>query len=422
MRLADFFTPWATILIIDSLRYFIPVSLAYGFFWFWKREYFSGHLIQGKWAPAGQIWRELKSSLVMITVSSLVGLGIFHFAKLGIFHIYNDVSEYGWPYWIFSVLALIVLHDTYFYWTHRLMHTRWLFRRFHQVHHRSTNPSPWAAYAFSIPESVVESSFLPLALLFLPLHGLAIFVFLIHMILRNVHGHLSIEFLPSGFTRNRLSGIFNTATHHNMHHHYFNSNFGLYFTWWDRIIGTEHPDYHDHFEKVAPQLSLNKPAKQAIAIASAAAIGFFSGIATCKADERIPAQELSGTLYQIGSNHTKKLFTWKMLICDRVWTSKYLDLSGALSVDDELKWDKGDFVEYRYNRHLVNETSEVKLDGQKLHYKQDFRGKHKEDYENYHQPYLTGDGHSLRLEKLGSFSNWSIVSGPVRCTRYARFI
>lgn len=33
------------------------------------------------------------------------------------------------------------------------------------------------------------------------------------------------------------------VTHHDMHHANGNSNFGLYFTWWDRLMGTEHQDY-----------------------------------------------------------------------------------------------------------------------------------------------------------------------------------
>ena len=28
-------------------------------------------------------------------------------------------------------------------------------------------------------------------------------------------------------------------------------NFGLYFTFWDRLMGTEHPDYHARFAAAA---------------------------------------------------------------------------------------------------------------------------------------------------------------------------
>ncbi|MBA3838282.1 MAG: sterol desaturase family protein, partial [Zymomonas sp.] len=40
------------------------------------------------------------------------------------------------------------------------------------------------------------------------------------------------------------------TTHHDLHHTEGRYNFGLYFTWWDRLMGTEHPRYHERFEAV----------------------------------------------------------------------------------------------------------------------------------------------------------------------------
>jgi hypothetical protein len=36
---------------------------------------------------------------------------------------------------------------------------------------------------------------------------------------------------------------FTTTLHHDMHHQHGRCNYGLYFAWWDRWCGTEHPDY-----------------------------------------------------------------------------------------------------------------------------------------------------------------------------------
>ena len=49
---------------------------------------------------------------------------------------------------------------------------------------------------------------------------------------------------------NRWTGWWNTTTHHDLHHSSGNTNFGLYFTWWDRWMGTEHPRYREEFRKV----------------------------------------------------------------------------------------------------------------------------------------------------------------------------
>jgi hypothetical protein len=57
--------------------------------------------------------------------------------------------------------------------------------------------------------------------------------------------HLAGMAAPALFWR------FDTTTHHDLHHNgSFAHNFGLYFTWWDRIMGTEHPQYRAIFREV----------------------------------------------------------------------------------------------------------------------------------------------------------------------------
>ncbi len=41
-----------------------------------------------------------------------------------------------WAYLAASVAALDYFHDAWFYWTHRALHSRWLFRHVHYLHHR----------------------------------------------------------------------------------------------------------------------------------------------------------------------------------------------------------------------------------------------------------------------------------------------
>ena len=36
--------------------------------------------------------------------------------------IYSDIDAYGWFWYLASVPVYLFLHDTYFYWTHRMMH------------------------------------------------------------------------------------------------------------------------------------------------------------------------------------------------------------------------------------------------------------------------------------------------------------
>jgi sterol desaturase/sphingolipid hydroxylase (fatty acid hydroxylase superfamily) len=156
-------------------------------------------------------------------------------------------------------LTAVVLHDTYFYWTHRLMHHRRIFTYVHAVHHQSHNPTPWAAYAFHPLEALVEVGVLPLMVFILPLHPLALSAFGVYMIVMNVMGHLGYEVYPQAFMRSRvLRVVFNTSTHHNMHHRYNKGNYGLYFNLWDRLMKTNHSKYETTFLSITQKTNVHE--------------------------------------------------------------------------------------------------------------------------------------------------------------------
>ena len=53
--------------------------------------------------------------------------------------IYEDIQERGWLYYFAAFPIMLILHDTYFYWTHRMMHHKLLFNTFHLAHHKELN-------------------------------------------------------------------------------------------------------------------------------------------------------------------------------------------------------------------------------------------------------------------------------------------
>ena len=248
--LNEFLSAYSKIILIDFLRYFIPASAAFLLFWILLKKVLNHRFIQSNWPKSSKLWYEFRYSLSTVLIFATIGTGVHLANQRGYFHIYNGIQEYGWIYFFFSLIIMIVFHDTYFYWTHRWMHHPKVYNYVHKVHHMSTNPSPWAAYSFHPFEAIVQAMVLPIMLAFMPVHRLALFIFLIYMILRNVHGHLGFELFPKRFIRSKWINWHTTTTHHNMHHQYFNSNYGLYFTWWDKWFGTEHKSYKERFEDV----------------------------------------------------------------------------------------------------------------------------------------------------------------------------
>jgi lathosterol oxidase len=206
------------------------------------------HRLIGRTPTGADMRRELLYGASSVLVFAGLGAVVLALVLDGRVEIYRDPARHGWPWLLASLPALIVWHDFYFYWTHRLLHTRWWFRRVHGVHHRSRHPSPWAAYAFHPVEALLNGLVTPLALLVVPVHGVVLLAFGLHQVVRSAHGHAAFETMPVGFVRAPLWRLFTTTTHHHLHHEFGQGNYGLWFTWWDRIAGTERADYLQRFD------------------------------------------------------------------------------------------------------------------------------------------------------------------------------
>jgi len=236
--------------LIIFLRYFILALLAYTVFYVIKRESWRFRRIQQKFPLRKDYVREIVYSLVTTFIFAVIGYLVFITPFVKLTQVYYDIEQFGLGYFFLSILMMILLHDTYFYWTHRWMHTKAVYKYVHKVHHLSTNPSPWAAMAFHPVESVVEAGVIVLIPLIFPVHPLAIGLFLLFMMAYNVYGHLGYELYPKGFSKTSIGKWVNTSVNHNMHHQQFTGNYGLYFLFWDRIMGTVQSTYDEKFDEI----------------------------------------------------------------------------------------------------------------------------------------------------------------------------
>jgi len=186
----------------------------------------------------GQIARELRLSLLTIAIFAIGSTGLMQMYQAGWTNIYWDRREYFPGYGVLSVVLCLVLHDTWFYWSHRAMHTPALFKLTHAGHHKSVTPTPWAMFAFQPAEAVIQFAGIALLVIFLPLHPLALLAFLGIDTVVNVAGHCGYECVPGWVMRWRPFRIFSTVTSHDAHHTNMRVNFGSFFNAWDRICGT----------------------------------------------------------------------------------------------------------------------------------------------------------------------------------------
>ena len=187
-----------------------------------------------------QIAREIGWSLASAAIYGIpAGIVAWGWAQHGWTRVYGDVGAY--PIWWLpaSVLVYLFVHDTWFYWTHRLMHRPRWFRAMHAVHHASRPPTAWAAMSFHPLEALSGAFVIPALVFVIPIHVGALLVVLTIMTLMGVTNHMGWEMFPRALVHGRLGRWLITASHHQRHHDRYACNYGLYFRFWDRLCGTD---------------------------------------------------------------------------------------------------------------------------------------------------------------------------------------
>lgn len=238
-----------------TFHYLLFAVIAYVVFWIaLDRLLARRKLSQVRWPARRQVLSEAAFSSV--TNALAVGLGLW--LATWLFpqmreNVYRDIGESGWAYYAAWVFGVFVLHDTYFYWAHRLLHWRPLFVRFHRTHHESREPTPFTTFHFHPVEGMIEvlgGWVVAVPMLFLPWHDSLLAIWFFGMLFFNTIGHLGYELYPRWWHRVPIVSFKTTCMHHYMHHQRYSGNYALYFRFWDRLCGTEFDDYETRYDKM----------------------------------------------------------------------------------------------------------------------------------------------------------------------------
>ncbi|HAS44101.1 MAG TPA: C-5 sterol desaturase [Microscillaceae bacterium] len=185
---------------------------------------------------------ELKDSLVSITTGLVfVGMGIFTktIKILIFFWVYNNYRLFTIDYtWWGSWVILFVLEDFTFYWGHRMGHLVSFYWASHVVHHSSEHYNFSTAmrktWTYDVTGHFLLWCWLPL-IGFHPLHLMAVST--LSFIYQYWLHTEKVGFMPRWF-----EFIFNTPSHHRVHHsanlEYLDRNLGGVLIIFDRFFGT----------------------------------------------------------------------------------------------------------------------------------------------------------------------------------------
>ncbi len=231
-----------TFFVIILARYVLVAGLADWWLVVRSRSTRAGAERGARRRPTAQAIRaDIRLSITSSAVFALAMAGVVQLHSHGLTRLYSRPDQYGLWYLGVSYVLVLILQDVFFYATHRLCHHPALYSWMHRGHHRSGLPTPWTSFAFDPPEAALQALFLVGLVALVPLHQITLLAVLTTMTIWAVVTHLGVSPLPEGLAPHGLSRWLIGPTHHGLHHRHSDRHFGLYFTFWDRLLATEDP-------------------------------------------------------------------------------------------------------------------------------------------------------------------------------------
>lgn len=258
LTLTVFLKTIVILFLVTVANYFMLTLPAY--YYFKKHSGTDAIRLQAGKPFPGQVRHEIQWSLVTMLLYAVLSTCMIVAWRVGAFpNFYVDPLQHGWLYLFFSFALVILVQDAYFYFAHRLLHTRKLIR-FHGIHHRSRVPTPFVMYCFHPVEALVHFVRLPLMLMLFPVCPLVLFIaegFISNLI--NAYSHTNHEPRFLRHIRKFHGWTSATSVYHDLHHAKIRGNYGFYLKIWDRLFNTMIPETEARIAEVHRQWQQETP-------------------------------------------------------------------------------------------------------------------------------------------------------------------
>jgi len=211
--------------------------------WLWKLQGQQSHLKfdargmarnNGHFTFRNQVFDNMFWSLASgVTVWTLYEVGYFWLAANGFAPVLGLLEA---PVWSVLWFLLIPLWASFhFYWVHRFLHWPPLYRRVHSLHHRNINVGPWSGLSMHPVEHLFYFSSVLIHLV-VPSDPVHVIFHLYNLALNPAVSHAGFEKLFLGSRNRMVLGDF----FHQLHHRYFECNYGTAEVPWDTVFGSFH--------------------------------------------------------------------------------------------------------------------------------------------------------------------------------------
>lgn len=178
----------------------------------------------------GQTKREIWQSMCSIFVFSLQGILI----QQGLVYDWFQIS-YAFNWWfLLQVLVLFLWNEIHFYCCHYLLHTKWMMRNIHRVHHHSIETTVFSTFSFHWAEAFLLGTVILFPLFVYPFQAAAILFLPVMSLIINLIGHCNYDL----FATHDPKHVLKFSYRHGMHHKKGRGNLGFLLPWLDTLCRT----------------------------------------------------------------------------------------------------------------------------------------------------------------------------------------
>lgn len=147
-----------------------------------------------------------------------------------------DNSVPGMVWFVLLFPLLVIFQSGHFYFVHRLTHCKFLYR-WHALHHRNINVGPWSGFSMHPIEHLLYFSNILIHLVVIshPIHMLFNMYFTALGAVTSHTGYSTLLIKDKKVVQLELGSF-----HHQLHHRYFDCNYGTDVMPWDKWFGSFH--------------------------------------------------------------------------------------------------------------------------------------------------------------------------------------
>ncbi|MFF2483893.1 sterol desaturase family protein [Paenibacillus sp. NPDC058071] len=190
-----------------------------------------GKVIDSRPLKIKQQKREIVFSLISIVMFGLITLFTVYLINHGILHV---TWTFNWWKLPIEIIALFLWNEIHFYLCHRLLHTKWLYKHVHYLHHQSVTPTSYSTYSFHFAEALLLGSVMTTALILYSFSFLSLLTLPLMSMILNVLGHYNFDLFPERTMRSLLS----FTRRHSYHHSKNTGNYGFFLPYFDLLFST----------------------------------------------------------------------------------------------------------------------------------------------------------------------------------------